>query len=101
MEGFLFRQRLTWVGWTGLALLICVPIASAFYIGAWLDASSYRKPEPMLGMVLFAAGIVAGVMVLIGRETYVVKAPGNDIYYLTPNAGTDLSRVKPMDRLRD
>lgn len=70
-----YRQRLTPLGWLGLALAIVCPIASAAISYDWLTTPYAQPPNVVYAAALFAGMVIAPVLILIGREYFPFTAP--------------------------
>jgi hypothetical protein len=70
MTGKIYRQRFSMIGWIGVAAMVSGPIIVSFYISAWTDAPTYKRPSPVWGVIAVSINILGAVMVLIGREYY-------------------------------
>lgn len=70
-----YRQRLTPLGWFGLALAIVCPLASAAISYDWITSPYAQPPNVVYVAALFAGMVVAPVLILIGREYFPFTAP--------------------------
>lgn len=70
-----YRQRLTPLGWLGLALAIVCPLASAAISYDWITSPYAQPPNVVYVAALFVGMVVAPVLILIGREYFPFTAP--------------------------
>lgn len=70
-----YRQRLTPLGWLGLALAIVCPLASAAISYDWITSPYAQPPNVVYVAALFAGTVIAPVLILIGREYFPFTAP--------------------------
>lgn len=66
-----YRQRLTALGWAGLALLIICPAwLSILFSQMFTARNSFQQPNTGLMVIVAIGATVAPVLILIGREYY-------------------------------
>ena len=70
-----YRQRLTPLGWLGLALAIVCPIASAAISYDWITSPYAQPPNVVYVAALFVGMVIAPALILIGREYFPFTAP--------------------------
>ena len=83
----LYRQRLTNVGFIGAILAIGSPLALGLFFSAYLAdvdlalaAAGGEIPSfpPLLAAACFSLATIGWVMLLMGREYYLVEKGGSD-----------------------
>lgn len=73
-----YRQRLTGIGWLGLALLIICPAwLGMLYFQLIAARYSYQEPSAGLMLALAIGATVSPVMILVGREYYPTRTRPN------------------------
>lgn len=88
----IYRQRLTPIGWAGLALAVVCPIASAAISHDWLTSPYAAPPNAVYAAALFVGMVIAPVLILIGREYFPVAIP-EPTAEVMPQASSEPRRV--------
>lgn len=75
----LYRQRLTGLGWAGVAAALGGPVVLGFVLGDYVESlgNRYHVPRPPVieAMVLSLISLSGWIMILVGREHYPYAPP--------------------------
>lgn len=91
VSGMRYRQRFTWVGFVGAALLVIGPSLAGIALGEYATTYGARFPDMMI-LISGVAFTLGALMVLIGRETYTYEEP-QSVPHITETTAGSLDKI--------